>query len=101
MTELPFVWSPIRAEPTPPDVPNSKPVVNAFTADPTTIQRGWSSQLRWNISSAETVTINNGIGRVSAAGQVCITPTQTTTYTITATNVKGTTTRQITVVVTP
>jgi hypothetical protein len=82
-------------------VPNSAPVVNLLEADPITVRLGWSSQLRWSVSSADKVTIDQGIGTVSAAGKVCITPTRTTTYTLSATNRKGTTTRTITIRVVP
>ena len=99
--EHPFVWSPVQAETTPPPVPNSAPVIKSLEADPLTVKRGWSSQLRWSVSSAEKVMIDSGIGTVSAAGKVCITPTQTTTYTLTATNKKGTTKKQITITVVP
>jgi fibronectin type 3 domain-containing protein len=49
---------------------------------PETIQSGESSSLSWSVSNADSVFIDNGIGAVSAEGFVTLSPSYTTTYTI-------------------
>ena len=72
--------------PTPAPAPQPKAekgpaaVINSFTAEPSTIIRGESSTLKWNISNASEVTIDNGVGRVAATGSRQVSPTSTTTY---------------------
>lgn len=57
-----------------------------FTATPATIRSGQSSTLAWQVDNADEVTIS-GIGRVDARGGATqVTPTTTTTYTLTARN---------------
>jgi hypothetical protein len=72
----------------------------AFYASPTNIMEGESSTLFWQTENAETVTIS-GIGNVAASGSTAVTPTQTTTYTLTARNPYGEASSQVTVQVTP
>jgi len=74
-----------------------------FAANPVEISAGDSSTLSWNIVSAQpvTVTINQGIGTVPANGTRSVSPATTTTYTLTATNVFGTTTGTATITVYP
>jgi peptidoglycan-associated lipoprotein len=79
------------------------PVVAQFSAEPTTIQRGQSATLRWEVSGqTTTVSINQGIGTVRSTGSQQVTPTDSTTYTLTATGPGGSITSSATVsVVTP
>jgi hypothetical protein len=58
-----------------------------FTANPTLIQRGQSSVLNYLVENAETVTIS-GVNQSlnPASGAVSVSPTQTTSYTLTARN---------------
>jgi peptidoglycan-associated lipoprotein len=85
-----------KATPTPP-----APVVSSFSAEPTTIQRGQSSTLRWEISGAATsVSIDNAIGTVQNTGNRRVFPNDSTTYTLTATGPGGSTTSSVTVSVT-
>jgi peptidoglycan-associated lipoprotein len=81
--------------------------VKFFTAEPTTIERGQASSLKWEVTGAETVSINQGLGVVgnSASGGVIsgnrsVFPSSTTTYTLTATNSGGAVTEAVTVNVT-
>jgi len=68
------------------------PVVAAFTAEPTTIQRGQSSTLRWEVSGDVTsVTIDQTIGAVQNTGNRRVFPSESTTYTLTATGPGGST----------
>jgi hypothetical protein len=78
----------------------SVPRVVTFTANPTTINQGQSSTLTWNVENATAVTIS-GLGTVAASGSQAVTPGQTTTYTLTATNANGQVTSQQTVTVNP
>jgi hypothetical protein len=66
------------------------------------ISSGQSSLLSWTTTGASTVTINNGVGTVPANGSQNVSPTSTTTYTLTATGSDGVTnvTAAVTVTVT-
>ncbi len=77
----------------------SLPLVT-FGAQPGTIQKGESANLTWTTTYANSVTIDNGIGAVPLSGSTAISPTQTTTYTLSATGPGGTTTSLATVNVT-
>ena len=68
------------------------PVIAAFTAEPTTIQRGQSSTLRWEVSGDVTsVSIDQTIGPVQNTGNRRVFPSDSTTYTLTATGPGGST----------
>jgi peptidoglycan-associated lipoprotein len=74
------------------------PSITSFTAEPTSIQRGQSSTLRWQVSGSVTsVSIDQGIGTVQSTGNRRVTPTDSTTYTLTATGPGGTSTGSATV----
>ena len=66
------------------------PPTVSITALPDTIIEGESSTLTWISTHADTVTIDNGIGTVDPNGSILVSPTQTITYTITATGPGGT-----------
>jgi len=80
----------------------TKPAVIRFTAAPMSISSGQSSLLSRTTTGASTVTINNGVGTVPANGSQNVSPTSTTTYTLTATGSDGVTnvTAAVTVTVT-
>lgn len=87
-------------QPAPPPPP-AAPTVAQFSAEPSTIQRGESSTLRWEVSgSVSSVSINQGIGTVQNAGSRTVSPTNSTTYVLTATGPGGNTTASATVTVT-
>ncbi|MDX2153978.1 MAG: OmpA family protein [Bryobacteraceae bacterium] len=75
------------------------PQVVSFTAQPATIQSGQSSTLTWNVEGATSVSIST-LGTVANSGSQQVSPTATTTYTLTATNPAGQTTATATVTVT-
>jgi phospholipase C len=77
------------------------PLSVTLSASPENITPGQSSTLSWNARGATSITIDNGVGTFTAAqGSVPVSPTQTTTYTATATDAGGhTTTGQATVTV--
>ncbi|MEO6759785.1 MAG: PKD domain-containing protein, partial [Saprospiraceae bacterium] len=70
-------------------VERALPRIISFAASPATIDRGQNSSLAWQTENADKVTIT-GIGNVNPNGTSPISPTETTTYTITATNAFGT-----------
>lgn len=81
------------------------PLINSFTANPTNIVSGSGSTLSWSTTNASSVSIN-GIGSVNANGigngSYRVTSiTQSTQYTLTATNPYGTATQTANVSVTP
>jgi hypothetical protein len=67
------------------------PTIGSFNANPDTIEKGKSSSLTWSVSGASKVSISPGIGTVGLTGSQSISPSKTTTYTLTATNEFGST----------
>ncbi|MDP8982224.1 MAG: OmpA family protein [Acidobacteriota bacterium] len=80
-----------------PPASGARPVIAAFTAEPTTIEKGQSSTLRWSITNATDMTIDQGLGAIQSRGQRQVFPANTTTYTLTASGPGGTDTRSVTV----
>jgi hypothetical protein len=75
----------------------------AFTAcsvSPMNIMAGESATILFATSNAESLSISGGIGPVATSGTQVVTPTQTTTYTLTANNARGPVTCNVTVQVT-
>ncbi len=66
------------------------PVVTSFKASPARIQQGDTTTLTWSTTDAQSVTIDNGIGTTAANGSHPVSPTQSTTYNLTATGPGGT-----------
>jgi peptidoglycan-associated lipoprotein len=69
----------------------AKPTVS-FSASPSSIEKGESSTLTWSTTGATNVTIEPGIGDVSTGGNRAVSPSSTTTYTLTAKGEGGITT---------
>ena len=86
---------PPKEAPAPP-----KPSISTFVAEPSTIQRGQSSTLRWSTSNATEVSIEPGIGSVPSSGNRQVFPSNTTTYRLTAKGPGGTSEATATVTVT-
>jgi peptidoglycan-associated lipoprotein len=78
----------------------NKPTVVTFVAEPQTVERGQSANLRWSITNATSIAIDNGIGEVSSNGTRRITPSEATTYRLTASGPNGTVSATTTVNVT-
>ncbi|MGD9578485.1 MAG: FG-GAP-like repeat-containing protein, partial [Syntrophorhabdus sp.] len=70
-------------------------------AQPQAIQAGQSANLTWTTTYANSVTIDNGIGFVPLDGSITVSPTQTTTYVLSATGPGGTSTTSATITVGP
>lgn len=64
------------------------PVV-VLTADPATIRPGQTTTLSWTSSNATVCSLDNGVGSVPLSGSVTVSPSETTTYTLTATGPGG------------
>ncbi len=65
------------------------PVIVSFAAYPPVITYGESSTLSWDVSGADTVSIDQGVGEVPLTGSMVVTPINTTYFTLTATNSSG------------
>ena len=97
------VPAPATPPPPPPVVvapppPPAAPSVAQFTAEPTSIQRGQTSTLRWEVTGNVTsVSINQSIGTVQSTGSSRVNPSDSTTYTLTATGPGGSNTATATV----
>ena len=79
--------------------PASKPVIEYFTAEPATVNSGQPSSLRWSVTGATSVQIDNNVGSVSPNGRRAVYPTATTTYHLTATGPGGETDGDATITV--
>jgi len=77
------------------------PTISTFTADVLTIQEGENATLSWQVIDATSISIDPVVGDVSStpAGSYTVMPTETTTYTLTASNVSGSVTDEITIIV--
>ncbi|MHB8085661.1 MAG: hypothetical protein ACYDHZ_07535 [Dehalococcoidia bacterium] len=82
-------------------VVNAAPIVINLSANPAVLMAGGSAALQWNVMGADTVSIDQGIGNVPVSGNQLITPAQTTTYTLTASNTSGILTKSFVVTVNP
>jgi peptidoglycan-associated lipoprotein len=85
---------------TDPNAGKLKPAILTFTVEPSSIERGQTATLRWSVSNANAVSIDNGIGEVQGAGTRRISPTESITYTLTAAGPNGTISGRTTVNVT-
>ncbi|MFB3764709.1 MAG: S-layer protein domain-containing protein [Methanotrichaceae archaeon] len=92
---------PANESPGPVSTPKASPAILYFTASPDTIRTGESSELSWNVSRAEVVRIDQGIGQVGASGSIPVSPLETRTYTLTALSGSGRDEEKVTVTVIP
>jgi hypothetical protein len=75
------------------------PSIASFFASPATLpQGGGTATLSWEVSGANTIAIDNGIGSVTG-GSRSVAVTATTVFTMTASNSSGTTTASTAVIV--
>src|SRR5271154_1261777 len=77
--------------------PSAAPVVDSFTAEPSTIEPGQSSTLRWSTSNATDMSIDHGIGAVQGQGQRQVFPRTSTSYALTVRGPGGMTSSSVTV----
>ena len=79
------------APPPPPAPPATAPSPTAeLSATPSVISAGDQVTLKWQTSNATSVSIDNGVGTVPTTGVKTVTPSETTTYHLTATGDGGT-----------
>lgn len=106
MLAIALVWSsgchntiaPTPAAPVPaPAVTQSRPIINYFKAEPSTVSGGQSSLLHWSVEHATSVEIDQGIGTVNANDRQPISPQHTTSYLLRASNAAGTAEGTVTV----
>lgn len=66
--------------------PPAVPIIDSFSANPSSIISGDSVTLSWSITDATSATIDQGVGGVAATTDITsISPIITTTYTLMAT----------------
>ena len=80
--------------------PSPTPMIDSFTANPPTVDRGKASTLRWETRNATEVTID-GIGTVPATGSRQVFPADTTRYRMVAKGPGGQTEASVAVNVRP
>ena len=89
MIALLMMVSGCKKKPPPaPPTPPPKPVSATLSANPTSIQPGQSSTLTWTTDGADDVQLDGQ--KVNASGTQTVSPTQTTTYHLTAKGAGGT-----------
>jgi hypothetical protein len=75
------------------------PIIASFTASPAALpDGGGTATLSWTVTGATSVSLDHGIGNVTASSQ-SVSVTATATYTLTATNAIGTSTATTSIVV--
>lgn len=77
------------------------PIVNSFTAGPARIAAGQSAVLKWNVTGADYIAIDQGIGKVDPVGMAEVYPIENCEYRIVAQNAGGTINSSAMVKVTP
>ncbi len=78
------------------------PAVRSFRATPAKINAGGTSTLTWDVAEFDAISIDHGVGTVSAipgATGVPVSAMETTTYVLTASNAYGTARQTVTVTV--
>ncbi|HDO19203.1 MAG TPA: hypothetical protein ENG74_00580 [Thermoplasmatales archaeon] len=76
------------------------PKIERFVANPSSIIEGENSTLSWETKNADTVWLEE-FGNVGINGSVTVSPAQTKTYMLVATNKNGSMTANVTISVTP
>jgi serine/threonine protein kinase len=69
--------------------PGDPPHIVKFVADPPSIESGSPAALRWDVTGATEVVLNQGIGKVAASGTFEVSPREKTSYVLTATGPAG------------
>jgi hypothetical protein len=74
------------------------PAIASFTASPSAVSAGTNVTLSWSVTDASYFDVTPQVGAIRGNG-VVVTPSQTTTYTLNATNEFGRSTSTVTVTV--
>src|SRR5260370_26795144 len=80
--------------------PPASPTV-ALSASPASAQAGQQVTLTWSSTSATSITLDPSVGPVVAQGSTTVRPSQSTTYTVTATGPGGSAHASTQVTITP
>jgi len=80
---------PAAPPPPPPPAPAAARPAVSLQANPTSINKGDSTTLSWTSTDATQLTISPDVGAVTAQGSTKVTPSDSTTYTITASGPGG------------
>jgi TPR repeat protein len=72
-------------------------VVSLFTAEPERVAGGGTATLRWWVTDASEVVINQDIGKVASKGSIEVKPRKETEYILTATGAGGEATAKVTI----
>ena len=75
------------------------PVIESFDAKPVAISPGEATILSWSVVGATTIEIDQSVGSVVSKGATKVSPSGTTTYTLTAVNGTRNRTRSTRVIV--
>jgi len=78
-----------------------RPAVVVFRAEPSKMERGTATRLHWEVTGAESIILDHGIGRVEGSGSIEISPSDITAYNLTAVNSGGTVVSSVIINVTP
>jgi hypothetical protein len=76
----------------------STPSISSFTATSQSVSSGTQVTLSWNVSGASYLIVSPGVDAIRGSS-VIVTPSQSTTYTLYATNAFGRTTATINITV--
>jgi len=77
------------------------PKVISFSTNEKEILKGKTIELLWNIENYDKISINNGVGNVTEKYSISVSPTNTTTYKLTAENAFDKTENELSVTVLP
>jgi len=77
------------------------PNIKSFSTDKSTMTEGINATLTWEVEGVATVVINPNIGEVDLTGSIAVSPSETTTYTLTAGNVSGNVSKEVEITVEP
>lgn len=89
VSEDPNVLTAINWPPAVSKMIGGRPICHSFGTSHPQIMPGQTSILSWQVSNAQSIRIEPGIGRVSALGSRAVKPGATTTYTLVAGNNEG------------
>ncbi len=78
-------------------ISGAAPEITSFTSSVPIIPSGVTADLNWVVVGADSITLDPGMIDVTGTSTTNVTVTQTTTYTLSATNGFGTTTAQVSV----
>jgi len=89
ISEYPAVLTEVSRPPVIPSRVGERPTCHSFDTTRPHIMPGQTSTLSWQVSNADRIRIEPGIGPVSALGSVAVKPSTATAYTMIATNKAG------------